>query len=225
MTDRPILFSAPMVRALLEGRKTQTRRALCLEDEDFDPPYVGGFEVMGARAVWRDPQDCTVRAFPGAAGSTVGDRLYVREPARVVAIRGGLVTVQYDAGGPAPAEDGEWPERLAAPVVGRALAYGCHREASRITLTVTDVRVQRVQDISEEDAAAEGIVHEHPNGDEKYNVWPVPGTGAYAISACDAYRQLWDDLNAKRGFGWEENPWVVALTFTVEHRNIDQAAP
>lgn len=117
------------------------------------------------------------------------------------------------------------------------------RWASRLTLTVTDVRVQRVQEISEEDSIAEGIHRVDPTPDDLSNgcttddfVFMAPGVrqgwGAtkderdrdqWWPTATGAFRLLWDSLNAKRGYGWDINPWVVALTFTVERRNIDAA--
>jgi hypothetical protein len=83
------------------------------------------------------------------------------------------------------------------------------RWASRITLEVTAVRAERVQDISEADARAEGV---HPivrpglNGTEERYYY-------------DAYRQLWDSINAKRGYGWEVNPWVWVVEFDVISNN------
>lgn len=83
------------------------------------------------------------------------------------------------------------------------------RWASRITLEVTKVRVQRVQDITEADAVSEGVVQEC-NGHRLY-----PGTGAARAreTARQAFVRLWDSLNRKRGYSWESNPWVWAITF------------
>lgn len=74
------------------------------------------------------------------------------------------------------------------------------RWASRITLELTGVRVERVREISEEDAKAEGITAP---------MYPRKGEPTYRL----AYRYLWDSLNAKRGFGWNKNPWVWVLEF------------
>jgi hypothetical protein len=82
------------------------------------------------------------------------------------------------------------------------------KRASRLTLTVTDVRVQRVQEISEDDVKAEGVRPEGPD------LWD-------RVEMLARFAGLWDSLNAKRGFGWDVNPWVVAMTFTAERRNID----
>ena len=87
------------------------------------------------------------------------------------------------------------------------------RWASRLTLTVTDVRVQRVQDISEGDIAAEGIARGFSGG-------PHGEEGLY-----EDFADLWDSLNAPRGYGWDANPWVAAYTFTVQRQNIDQMEP
>ena len=84
------------------------------------------------------------------------------------------------------------------------------RWASRLTLTVTDVRVQRVAEISREDCVAEGcpgfVSHDMQDGE-------MPE---------EEFQDLWNTLNASRGFGWDTNPWVAAITFETEQRNIDR---
>lgn len=168
MADRPILFSAPMVRALLAGTKTQTRRLL---------PMKKGAQLRGQLRF------------------AMGDRLWVKETWTHTGI--GVWTIAdarsgISAGRPAyradePIEGAKYWPSLFMP-----------REFSRLTLHVTEVRIQRVQEISREDEVAEGV---------------EPG---------EFYDMLWDSLNAKRA-PWASNPWVVALTFTVEHANIDHA--
>ena len=93
--------------------------------------------------------------------------------------------------------------------------------ASRITLRVTDVRVQRLQDISEEDAVAEGIEQDPETG----GYWGGAGTGVGGAtprytSAIVAFKRLWDSINEKRGYGWDKNPWVAAYTFEVINKNV-----
>ena len=101
--------------------------------------------------------------------------------------------------------------------------YFMPRWASRITLELTGVRVERVQDISEEDAVAEGIVREalppdpdnfHPPGAYGFvsGLRPFP-EGSIHPSPVDAFCELWDSINAKRGHSWESNPWVWILEF------------
>jgi hypothetical protein len=168
MTDRPILFSGPMVRALLEGRKTQTRRV-------HKAPT--GLEHLAGSVLPR---------------FEVGDRLWTRET-WAPKTNGFL----YGADWLPSAYDGlkPWRPSIFMP-----------RRASRLTLTVTDVRVQRVQDISATDAEEEGV---------RCDMSPR--------TFVDHFHRLWDSLNASRGYGWEANPWVVALTFTVARQNIDAA--
>lgn len=89
------------------------------------------------------------------------------------------------------------------------------REFSRLTLLVTDVRVQRLQAVNTDDCLAEGI----PANDAGL----VVVEGSAPMTAKAAYRALWDSLNAARGYGWATNPWVVAVSFTVHRGNIDQA--
>ena len=209
MADRPIIFSGPMVRALLDGRKTQTRRAL-------KPPY-GMLEYL-ADGSWKPI--CT-KVFPG-------DRLYVREAhyltddgtteyaifaeeaADVTAHREEIEDLQIRQ----PQID--WSKHL-------RLRPSIHmpRWASRLTLTVTDVRVQRLQDISEADAIAEGIERstEHPNcwkrgkltGDQNF----VTVTGFPKL----AFRSIWESINGADA--WDANPWIYAISFDVQLGNID----
>jgi hypothetical protein len=163
-----------------------------------------------------------------------GDRLWVRERARCVAVRDGEIKVRYEADGHEPDFWLPFPDRLNfTPAVGKCLSMGCYREASRMTLpNVTTVRVQRVQEITAEDAVAEGIgaVPEafHDDGPCPVSDPDCLGGEGECHDACrpvdarTAFSRLWDGLNAKRGFGWKKNPWVVALGFTVARGNIDQ---
>jgi len=259
MTDRPILFSAPMVRALLDGRKTMTRRVLRLPTKTLSggPIYerkdMGGWEPTtngggGSFTVARDGSRVLSRETVGIWHRTtgvcldvpyqVGDRLWVRESIDKVCTDPGD-EVHYMADWDGDARGLGWRPSIHMP-----------RWASRLTLTVTDVRVQRLQDISEADAQAEGIVWQEPTDDDRAwararaadgegdgsieGVWIAPGTrqgyGArpnapeWGPTPEFAFRLLWDSLNARRGFGWDDNPWVVALTFTVEKRNIGESS-
>ncbi|TIL34252.1 hypothetical protein [Mesorhizobium sp.] len=219
MADRPILFSAPMVHALIANRKTQTRRVLNPQPE-ADAKFAG-VERDGS---WLFTKGC----FYGKLKPryTVGDRLYVREAWRTEShAYDDLAPSDMDADYPVIYEiDADWSLNMS---VGR-FRQGMHmpRWASRLTLVVRAVRVQRLQDIGEEDAIAEGCA---PLGSE----FLIPGQYLYsdpskprtAISATSAYESLWNQINEARGYGWDANPWIVAVSFTVEHRNIDEARP
>lgn len=196
--DRPILFSAPMIRAILEGRKSQTRRVIAHND--------------GAKPV-------------SSPRIQVGDRLWVREAWRSFKISDHLPprelepqTIWWEADG-----DGQVPANESS--FGR-LRPGIHmpRWTSRLTLIVTDVRVMLLQDISPEDAAAEGVTR---RSRKVRQFWLFGADAAERewiyLQACPwEFRDLWDSLNDKRGLGWETNPWVMAVTFTVIKVNIDQ---
>ena len=93
------------------------------------------------------------------------------------------------------------------------------RRASRLTLIVTEVRVERLQDISRADAIAEGLTLAS-NVMEEFWRWPEPHHKNLWLSPPAAYRHLWNAINGADA--WDANPWIVAITFTVEKRNIDQ---
>lgn len=240
MADKPILFSAPMVRALLAGQKTQTRRAINLPTKTFrgHPIYerkdMGGWAptttggpgtfmiVDGQRveapelvAMWHQTTgDCFVIQHQP------GDVLWVREAWRVEAqhdaIKPSLLTpcrVGYGAD--------ETPGSISRTGKLRPSMF-MPRWASRLTLIVTETRVQRLQDISESDADSEGIDAIDGAFDEaeftafasKHNLMCEDGRTWFAW--------LWDNINAKRpGLSWADNPWIVAYSFDVQRDNVD----
>ena len=212
MADRGILFSAPMVLALLAGRKTQTRRLATVRWVDGASPTFTGWraEHVGARS-WQ-----IVSTDVGANVTTahaVGDRLWVREAwsgdhgvrnirpsERPEFLQG---PIWYWADGSPAAGDWEKPRpSLHMP-----------RWASRLTLTVTDVRVQRLQEITHEDAAAEGCpgFYSPAHPDQGVTDGQTPA---------EEFEALWNSLHGADA--WAANHWVVAYTFTVEKRNIDR---
>ena len=181
MKERPILFSDPMVRAILGGRKTQTRRVVKpewkpgIERSPFLVRHASEFSPYGQR----------------------GDRLWVRETWQDTGVAG----VEHLSDGQIVyrATDPDW-EQLEGWKWRPSIFM--RRRDSRITLEVTDVRVERVREISEEDAADEGF-------DDVYLVKQQLPSDARVY----AFRQTWDELNAKRGFSWESNPWVWVVSF------------
>lgn len=208
MTDRPILFSGPMVRALLDGRKTQTRRVLKpqpVTDSGYwtHPKFPGGYpaEVLQEKG----------SRIPGFMHFAPGDRLWVRE-ALDMGFAGGfpICTCTYVADGaqvdlrPSPFWAGDQKRN-------RIPSIHMPRWASRLTLVVTDVRVQRLQDISEDDAVEESAVSDLKR---------FPDGGHIGMCARDRFALIWNSLHGSGA--WAENPWVVAISFEVHRRNIDQ---
>lgn len=215
MKERPILFSAPMVRALLAGTKTQTRRVLKQEaPDDADGCCWTDIDGLNQFAwVIGDDQDIHPSApqFPCPYGQP-GDRLWVRESLGYDAEYGHFYVATapsslgnasgktylcslFDQDGEGYSTDDRMPNRSVPSI-------HLPRKYSRITLEVTKVRVERLQDISEADALAEGV-----------NVHPVhhgkPRTSLY--SPVRAYADLWDEINGPES--WAANPWVWAITF------------
>lgn len=213
MTIRPIIFNGEMVRALLDGRKTQTRQVLKPQ-----PEYRGGYGCMHDPEEWGWEDECGNHApvtshRPRGQNYAPGDLLWVRETWAKSGFGWGnesrLGRKHYRADpdhGWQPCW-GPWKPSIHMP-----------RWASRLTLRVTDVRVQRVQKISEGDAEAEGC---SASGWSPSPADPDNVTGAESLSARDAFTRLWNSIYAKRGTGWDANPWVVAITFDVIRANVD----
>ena len=181
MKERPILFSGPLVRAILEGRKTQTRRLV--------KPQPDGQPIVDASdGAWYVDGGMWCRRCPFGAP---GDRLWVRES---------FCPRYFDNGAPAFAAD--WTGESADCVSKPKWTPSIHmpRALSRIDLEVTAVRVERLQDITEEDAAAEGV---HP--------MPRPPRSGGPSHRC-SFEVLWDEINGYRA-AWASNPWVWVVEF------------
>ena len=190
MKERPILFSAPMVRALLNGSKTQTRRAV-------KPSPVADIRFCGGAYIPTNKHgDIAVEAPHIASFSPYGqpgDRLWVRETF-IDASSALHSCVIYRADGDDQACGQSWKPSIFMP-----------RWASRIMLEITDVRVERLQDISAADAQAEGIV---PDGD---GGWHLADTRHYMGDPISSYASLWEYINGPDS--WEANPWVWVIEF------------
>lgn len=226
MSERPILFSGPMVRAILDGRKTQTRRTIAGVSQDHRDPhqFLPDASDPHHEVMFSPPAICNdAKAVIVPVRFHVGDLLWVREtwgmsyvdrvhdrphvvgghwgsPARP----GRACAVVFKADGPMPVDVNEtanWRPSIHMP-----------RWASRLTLEITDVRAERLQSISEDDAKAEGARCWICNG-------PVDGTGENdcacfhaKAAARDSFQALWDRINGKRA-PWADNPYVWAITF------------
>lgn len=222
MKERPILFNGEMVRAVLEGRKTQTRRVVKPQPPKWSWTSVAEY----ARAKGLNLKLPTGKWVKAAYGKP-GDRLWVRETFAIESnynygdvydrpdnplgpVRWGeeegmgncFECPRYRASEPETIlgddEDGmRWKPSIFMP-----------RWASRITLEVTDVRVERVQEISETDAVAESC--QASGGIVSGPMEPEERDGH---TAAEEFKALWDSINEKRGFGWEKNPWVWVVEF------------
>lgn len=230
MKEYPILFSAEMVRAILEGRKTQTRRPLRVQPDpefatDWRPWVIDGErQYEGKRPLWIcGPRDGICEQF-GCPYGTEGDRLWVRETYIVESNCGLEDPSTY----PPPFKDGRPVKWTEDPEWG-AYWDQCHyaatdpkpeladdsdsedgfanwrpsifmpRWASRITLEIVKVRVEKVGAIAAGDILAEGIedkLHQQSHA-VLYKHWI----------------DLWDSINAKRGYGWDVNPWCWVVEF------------
>ena len=233
MAVKPIIFSGPMVRALLAGSKTQTRRVLkdVRDGEQYVEIKNGHWYALDCRSA----ANAIYREFK--APFAVGDLLWVRETVKAVERQDGSDGVTYLA-------DDHWqpiPNTRAAAEAWTDL-YGYRgkrgatvppihmpRWASRLTLEVTGVKVQRLQDISEADVEAEGTEFANrPFGDWKLipGIWDLAAIerGVEQLTeppAAIKYAYLWNTINAEPGRRWADNPWVVAVTFAVHKANVD----
>lgn len=199
-----MIFSAPMVRALLREAKApgtgkaQTRRLL------KKAPEGGDWHCDRRRDDWWFVASPGTPSFPAGVRFAVGDRLWVKEAFAVEYHKAqrGLHKAFTDYHYRATDADAFMPSmRWTSPLF-------LPREGSRLTLVVHAVRVERLQDITERDALAEGMTWEAFKAGDAKGDDPV-----------DAYRTLWRELHGP--VAWAENPWIVALTFAVTAANID----
>lgn len=225
MKTHPILMSAPMVRVLLEGRKTQTRRIIKLPTSRgehrrgvWEPSTVGGGGCFDHKG---NPVSECVCIWNNRVGTTLlcpygqpGDLLWVRETwgvgTRPCPHEGWYDGIEYRADesyltdhDDLPCIKVNTPDNVCLSDYDPGWKPSIHmpRWASRLTLELTGVRVERLQTISEEDAKAEGFC---TDSDEAGRIWLA---------------MLWDKINGAGA--WDANPWVWALTFSVHQQNVD----
>lgn len=218
MKERPILFSAPMVRALLAGTKTQTRRMM------KNPPiWNTEYQPNGWQWIGKNPGEPALTKWPDAAkiGREIairatcpygqpGDRLWVREAWGLHAygddtdwLKGSCTELDLD------------DHVIAYRADWGPLQDSCHwrpsihmpRAASRITLEVTGVRVERLQDISEADAQAEGARECDPVSGREVLLAGPSQRGSFRLH----YRDIWESINGPES--WAANPWVWVVEF------------
>lgn len=187
-SEHPILFSGPMVRAILESRKTQTRRPIKGAPLGADCGLFAKDSAVFFRGT--TPESPSVGAPIRCPYGVPGDRLWVRETWQDWCPTWSGGRTHRPAYRATPDERGEplrWRPSIHMP-----------RWASRITLELTGVRVERLQAIDEAGAICEGFMYAG-RGDD----WQRP----------DSFRVLWDRLNSPRGYGWDMNPWIWVLEF------------
>jgi hypothetical protein len=193
MKERPILFNGDMVRAILEGRKTQTRRPIKPQPEmipDVDADYTGRCVQVG----W----DYDLPPVSKCPFGQPGDRLWVRE----TWLKADDIKYYYKANATVASE-------------GVREAYGYKwrpsihmpREASRITLEIDEIRAERVNDITEDDAMAEGIAFDEI--EKRYKPFSLLSTQ----NARTGFKVIWDFIYSAQGLGSETNPWVWVVKF------------
>ncbi len=214
MPEKPILFSTPMVKAILAGRKMMTRRVI--------KPHIPGRTIKNiswgtfpgsTEFNWIVNYENDITNYFGHVKPryAVGDILWVRETwCKYVTehvIDGEKYAYKANTSGEA--------ERCRLDYVKAGFPYqwkpSIHmpRKASRLFLKVKNIRVERLQDITEEDARAEGCIDFHDKiGDGKFD-----DVAEFDLTARDAFAELWDGLNSKRGYGWDINPWVWVVEF------------
>lgn len=210
--ERGIMFSGPMVRGILDDRKTQTRRVLRPQPpSDARKIKHLAFNVWGYAEMVGYPSQEIHQEIKCPYG-VVGDRLWVRETWQVYhkasenewsvltptgkTDRDGKVFYRATMKEPDPDKHGRlvWRSAMLMP-----------RWAARIVLEITEIRVQRLKKIDGFDARDEGFPEETPD-------YLVQHYG-YGRRTRKWFRELWDSINADRGFGWKTNPWVWAITF------------
>lgn len=204
MKESPILMPGPMVRAILDDRKTMTRRVIKPQPEmemhgEILPDGTGGYSWEPVLPPW--PK----RPYQ------IGQRIWVRETWCLGEIVGAGIGAWYVAEGKCPIYR-EYAESngIACDKVKWRPSIFMPRWMSRITLEITGVRAERLQDISEEDAKAEGVeaISIKTLGWRRRELNGEPPDLSYAA----AFATLWDSINGKR-YPWESNPWVWAVEF------------
>lgn len=201
MKERPIIFNAEMVRAILDGRKTQTRRILVTRPTN----HYDGFTFEAGKHhphIVRGVMTLVSSEGISCPFGQVGDRLWVRETCQAKELESGLDVIRY------PADDAEIPVKAHPLDAGNWIdlyryrgkegikvpSIHMPRHACRLVLEITDVRVERLRSMSQQDARAEGVI-----------------AASGPMEAGLAFRQLWESIYGADS--WQANPWVWVIEF------------
>ena len=241
--ERPILFSGPMVRAILDGRKTQTRRILKKQPQSHHWEILPGYEFFSKLLETTKGLACRFShclngredepLWVNCPYGKVGDRLWVRENYRLY-LRGRGDSPGFDrvitypvniTRGDCtlvPSDWFDWFDSKEKSKRSFSLRPSIHmpRFASRILLEITDIRVERLQDINEEDAQKEGV----------YKLWCDTGWNRYGVDAGDillnnktargCFRMLWEWIHDEKS--WDSNPFVWVVSFKPINLGVDK---
>ncbi|HHL0058154.1 TPA: hypothetical protein ACQZLG_004445 [Klebsiella pneumoniae] len=196
MSERGMIFNAEMVRALLDGRKTQTRRPIKWKQTRFTEI---GEREDGSKWPWSEDAEHACDFWHPCPFGAVGDRIWVREAFRVYSRATDVATLVYKA-----SERNSWTEQTRRvpvavcnkPATPEKWIPSLHmpRWASRILLEITGVRVERLRSMSQDDARAEGVI-----------------AASGPMEAGLAFRELWDSIYGEES--WKANPWVWVIEF------------
>ena len=226
MKERPILFSGAMVRALLDGSKTQTRRAVKLQVQ-HDDSWVGGWKIVHKRVTQALLTFNQLGGKPLGSDAAIcpygqpGDRLWVRETFGYVSPDEferphAECNIEYRADLPLGCTDrpGSWPvDECAGDPARPRWRPSIHmpRAASRILLEIVSVRVERLQGIGEADCWAEGIEAVDRALDDLAIIHLAKRMGRSFEDAAPTYAALWESINGAGS--WDANPWVWVVEF------------
>lgn len=235
--ERPMIFSAPMIKAIQADMKTQTRRLARFELNGLNPLFSGlsaahyhtGVPAEGWCLYSRDGGGVWNARTPPLKSpyGVVGDRIWVRETWALLTGNGHRIVYRADGipmtcGGTEPVRDMKWTPSIYM-----------RRQDSRFTLEITDVRVERLHSITEEDAKAEGVTEvwgtenwsfydqrtaaylstfEDPSGKRPGIEGVRHHPPALLLMAREKYAQLWDEINGKRA-RWVTDPWIWRISF------------
>lgn len=229
--ERPILMSAPMVRAILDGHKTQTRRIVMPSRHQRTYVRQTWGERVPTPIEWNEMAHDAAKILSHQAISACpygppGDHLWVREGGWQTKIPSQRELGEGADTRPKYAYDADRINQSEAEqfkVWGwkRRPSISMPRWASRLTLEITGIRAERLQEITEEDALAEGVTV------QTGHLWRPLGSKEpmRQYTARQAFDALWDSINEKRGYGWSTNPWVWVIEFKSVGRKTESRTP
>ena len=221
MKERPILFNSEMIKAVLDGRKTQTRRVI-------KPQPLVGIGQREIRPLPNGGRESVVYKLPHCPYGKPGDQLWVRETHQFISPDETWRDISeckiiYKATDTHPGFDGsDYAEHKGlspnSPIWDAGEVHPWRpsiflpRKYSRIQLEIVSVKIERVQEILYDDAVAEGMSKEWDGSHYWYSLESVEEASQHPPKV---FRQLWDSINSKRGFSWDSNPFVWVVEFNV----------